>query len=170
MEKRLRGVENDSAQPAAVRHEQGAAYAGARPEDCGVCVLSRILTRRARSAARTTRWSWLLAHMQAACQMNPGKLPSEAFGESILGIGAPGTIRRTVGGADLADAVHGASERGGCAELPRFSVPGIGPFLAVYHDVAAAAADGPPLFALCRRGRPPFYPARFLGEYRAPEG
>ena len=80
--------------------------------------------------------------------MNPGKLPSEAFGENILGMGAGITSDRAVEQTWLT--LHGACQCAGCAELPGFAGAGGGSFFAVYHDVAVAAGDGSPLFAVYR--------------------
>ena len=78
-----------------------------------------------------------MAQMQVR-QMNPGKLPSEAFGEGILGMGLGIRSVRAVEQTWLTL----CTERVNAVDAPNYliAVPGVGSFFAVYHDVAVAAA------------------------------
>ena len=90
-----------------------------------------------------------VALMQARA-MNPGKLPSEAFGESILGMGVGIASDRAVEQTWLTL----CTERVNAPDAPNYPDslgPVCGSFFAVYHDVAVASGDGSPLFAVSLR-------------------
>ena len=95
-----------------------------------------------------------MALMQARA-MNPGKLPSEAFGESILGMGVGITSDRAVEQTWLTL----CTERVNAPDAPNYPdslYPVAARFSLFTYDVAVAAGDGPPLFAVYCTGCAPF--------------
>ena len=122
--------------PQQVRDEQEAAHAGARSEDRGVRPFQN-LDEAGKSAANYTV-ELAVAPMQARA-MNPGKLPSEAFGETswvwVL------VLRLIAGGQTWLTLEHVSAPD---APITDSLYPVAARFSLFYHDVAVAAGDEPP--------------------------